>query len=270
MPSGSRVARHGTTPTDDDARTGTLGTLARSRVDLTTTTAAIADRITANLKPSDPYLLNSPAPTGSNSGSRPGNQSATRLVSGRRDGTGRPRRGGCPEGPREERRERLGLILRPHEVRFLCDACRRPVPSQSWCVSECFDRAGEKQHRSIRDLHSRRLRSRRPRSCSPPRSPHTRGLVWSCTTRESRVLHERRRPLIRQTGRRHPFRNRGEIRYGHTRQSLAGRTEQDPTNQRQAATTIAPRPRLPRAVSPSLSSVWSNASAGDQLHFLCR
>src|SRR5262249_25086683 len=35
------------------------------------------------------------------------------------------------------------FILRPHEMRFLCEACRNPVPSQSWCVSECFDGAGE-------------------------------------------------------------------------------------------------------------------------------
>ena len=55
-----------------------------------------------------------------------------------------------------------GLILRPREVRFLFDACHRPVPSQGWCVSECFDRAGEEQHHSMRNLHSRRLRSRRP------------------------------------------------------------------------------------------------------------
>jgi hypothetical protein len=54
-----------------------------------------------------------------------------------------------------------GLILRPDELRFLYDALCRAVPSHSWCVSECFDRAGEKQHRSMRDLHSRRLRSRR-------------------------------------------------------------------------------------------------------------
>ena len=40
-----------------------------------------------------------------------------------------------------------GLILRPHQVRFLSGACGRPIPSQSWCVSECFDRAGEQQHR---------------------------------------------------------------------------------------------------------------------------
>ena len=57
-----------------------------------------------------------------------------------------------------------GLILRPHEVRFLKDLCRRAVPSQSGCVSECFDRAGEQQHRPVRDLHPRRLRSRRRRA----------------------------------------------------------------------------------------------------------
>ena len=32
-----------------------------------------------------------------------------------------------------------GLILRPDELRFLCDALCRAVPSHSWCVSECFD-----------------------------------------------------------------------------------------------------------------------------------
>jgi hypothetical protein len=36
-----------------------------------------------------------------------------------------------------------GLILRPDELRFLCDALCRAVPSHRWCVSECFDRAGE-------------------------------------------------------------------------------------------------------------------------------
>jgi hypothetical protein len=56
------------------------------------------------------------------------------------------------------------------------------------------------------------------------------------------------------------------MRYAHTRQSLAGRTEQDPTNQHQIAATIALRPSLQRAVSPSLSSVWCNAPADDQLH----
>ena len=53
-----------------------------------------------------------------------------------------------------------GLILGPHEVRFLIAALRGAVPSQSWCVSECFDRAGEQQHGSIGNVHSRRLRSR--------------------------------------------------------------------------------------------------------------
>ena len=55
-----------------------------------------------------------------------------------------------------------GLILRPHQVRFLPDARGRPVPSQRWCVSQCFDRAGEQQHRPIGNLHARRPRSRWP------------------------------------------------------------------------------------------------------------
>ena len=55
-----------------------------------------------------------------------------------------------------------GMIVRPHQVRFLSDACCRAVPSQSWRVSERLDRAGEQQHRPMRNLHSRRLRSRRP------------------------------------------------------------------------------------------------------------
>src|SRR5215475_917420 len=47
-----------------------------------------------------------------------------------------------------------GLILRPHKVRFLCDVRCGAVPSDSWCVSECVDRAGEEQHGSIGNLHS--------------------------------------------------------------------------------------------------------------------
>ena len=54
------------------------------------------------------------------------------------------------------------LILRPHQVRLLRHPCCRPVPSQSRCVSERFDRAGEQHHRSIRNLHSRRLRRQCP------------------------------------------------------------------------------------------------------------
>ena len=46
----------------------------------------------------------------------------------------------------------------------------------------------------------------------------------------------------------------------------AARTEQDPTSQHQIAAAIALHPRLQRAVSPSLSSVWCNAPADDQLH----
>lgn len=54
-----------------------------------------------------------------------------------------------------------GLILRPHQVRFL-RAFRRPAPGQCWCVAECVDRAGEQQHYPIWNLHSRRLRDRDP------------------------------------------------------------------------------------------------------------
>ena len=46
-----------------------------------------------------------------------------------------------------------GLILGPHEVRFLI-ALRGAVLRQSGCVSECSDRAGEQQHHSLRNLHS--------------------------------------------------------------------------------------------------------------------
>jgi len=106
-----------------------------------------------------------------------------------------------------------------------------------------------------------------PRPSSPPKLPYTPGKAWSCMNRESRVPRERHRPVLRLTGRRRPPRNHAEMRYAHTRQSLAGRTEQDPTNQHQIAATIALRSRLQRAVSPSLSSVWCNAPASDQLHF---
>src|ERR1041384_8038326 len=79
------------------------------------------------------------------------------------------------------------------------------------------------------------------------------------------MLRERQRPVLRLTGCRHPPRNLGEVRYAHTRHSLVGRTEQDPTNQHQIAAATALRPRLLLAVSPSLSSVWCNAPAGEQL-----
>jgi hypothetical protein len=138
-----------------------------------------------------------------------------------------------------------GLILGPHEVRFLIAALRGTVPSQSWCVSECFDRAGEQQHGSIGNLHPRRLRSQ-IRGPSPPRSPHTRWQAWPCRRRESPVLREGQAVLL--PGRHHPHR---QGRYAHTRQSLVGRTEQDPTNQHQPAATTALHPRLQRAVSPS-------------------
>ena len=52
-----------------------------------------------------------------------------------------------------------GLILGSHEVRFLIAALRGAVPSQSWCVPESFNGAGEQQHRSIGNLHSGRPRS---------------------------------------------------------------------------------------------------------------
>src|SRR5262245_59442804 len=72
--------------------------------------------------------------------------------------------------------------------------------------------------------------------------------------------------MLRLTDCQPPPQNRGETRYAHTRQSPVGRTEQDPTSQHQIAAAIALRPRLQRAVSPSLSSVWCNTPAGDQLH----
>jgi hypothetical protein len=62
-----------------------------------------------------------------------------------------------------------GLILGPHEVRFLIAALRGAVPSQSWCVSEYSDGAGEQQHRSMRNLHSWRLRIRVPAPALPYR-----------------------------------------------------------------------------------------------------
>ena len=153
-----------------------------------------------------------------------------------------------------------GLILRPHEVRFLFDACCRPAPSQSWCVSECFDRAGEEQHPD-EESPLAALEEPAPRLPSPPILPHTRWKTWSCMNRESRVLRERYRPVLRLTGCRHPHRNPGEMRYAHRRQSLVGRSEQDPANQHQIAATIGLRPRLLRVVSPSLSPVWCNATA---------
>ncbi len=55
-----------------------------------------------------------------------------------------------------------GLIAGPHEVRFLVTALRRAVPRQSWGVSQHFDRAGEEQHCSIRNVHAWRFRSRPP------------------------------------------------------------------------------------------------------------
>jgi hypothetical protein len=67
-----------------------------------------------------------------------------------------------------------GLILWPHEVRFLITALRRAVPSQSRRVSEYSDRAGEQQYRSIRNLHSWRFRSRVTR--------------WVCCIERSRAI----------------------------------------------------------------------------------
>ena len=78
--------------------------------------------------------------------------------------------------------------------------------------------------------------------------------------------HERDRPVLRPARCPHPIRNLGEMRYAHTRQSLVGRTEQDPTRQHQIAATIALRPHLQRAVSSPPSSVWCNAPAGNKLH----
>ena len=56
------------------------------------------------------------------------------------------------------------------------------------------------------------------------------------------------------------------MRYARTRQSLAGRAGQDPTNQHQSAAAIALGTSSQHGVSPSPSSVWCNAPAGDQSH----
>ena len=55
-----------------------------------------------------------------------------------------------------------GLILWPYQVRCRSAARYRAEPSQSWCVSECFDRAGEQQHRPVGNVYARRPRSRWP------------------------------------------------------------------------------------------------------------
>jgi hypothetical protein len=52
------------------------------------------------------------------------------------------------------------------------------------------------------------------------------------------------------------------MRYAHMRQTLVGRTGQDPTNQHQIAATIALRPRLQRAVSSSLPQFGATHPAG--------
>jgi hypothetical protein len=84
--------------------------------------------------------------------------------------------------------------------------------------------------------------------------------------RESRALCERHRPVLRPTGCWHPPQNLYGTRYARTHQSLVGRTEQDPANRHKIAAAIALRSRPQQAVSPSLSPVWCNASACDQLH----
>jgi hypothetical protein len=61
-----------------------------------------------------------------------------------------------------------GLILGPHEVRFLI-VLRRAVPGQGWRVSEYSDRSGEQQHRSMRDRHSWRFGRRFPAPALPDR-----------------------------------------------------------------------------------------------------
>ena len=61
-----------------------------------------------------------------------------------------------------------GLILGPHEVRFLI-ALRRAVPSQVRRVSEHSDRSGEQQHRSMRNRHSWRFRRWVPAPAFPDR-----------------------------------------------------------------------------------------------------
>jgi len=96
-----------------------------------------------------------------------------------------------------------GLILGPHEVRFLI-ALRGAVPSQSWCVSEYADRAGEQQHRSMRNRHSWRLRRRDPAYPALPyrriptgtrgrvggesRQCYAKGRLFSCRIDTIRIL----------------------------------------------------------------------------------
>ncbi len=96
-----------------------------------------------------------------------------------------------------------GMILGPHEVRFLIAVLRRAVPSQSWCVSEYSERAGEQQHGSIGNLHSRRLRSRirapalpdrripggrRRRAGGESRQCYAKGRLFSCRVETIRIL----------------------------------------------------------------------------------
>src|SRR6266516_5270373 len=96
-----------------------------------------------------------------------------------------------------------GLILGPYEVRFLI-ALRGAVPSQSWCASEYSDRTGEEQHRSMRNLHSWRRRSRVPAYPALPyrripagrrgrvggesRECYAKGRLFSCRIDTIRVL----------------------------------------------------------------------------------
>lgn len=96
-----------------------------------------------------------------------------------------------------------GLVLGPHEVRFLI-ALRAAVPSQSGRVSEYSDRAGEQQHRSMRNVHSRRSRGRVPACPALPyrriptggrggvgregRECYAKGRLFSCEVDTIRIL----------------------------------------------------------------------------------
>ena len=96
-----------------------------------------------------------------------------------------------------------GLILGPHEVRFLI-ALRGAVSRQSGCVAEYSDWAGEQQHRSMRNLHSWRLWSRGPAYPALPyrriptgrrgrvggesRECYAKGRLFSCRVDTMRIL----------------------------------------------------------------------------------
>jgi hypothetical protein len=81
---------------------------------------------------------------------------------------------------------------------------RRAVPSQSWRVSQYFDRAAEQQHRSMRNVHSWSFRSRVParpalpdrrvsarrrgRACSESRECCAKGRLFSSLVDTIRIM----------------------------------------------------------------------------------